>query len=273
MSVPCQSVTPNRPCSSFDFGRRPRDSQPRRDQQARCLSWTATTMPAFADRRRLHCRMRDRVIVVTGASSGIGAAAAEKLAAEGATVVLVARRAEALADIAARCGGNAHVIVADVTVRDAVRQVVADAIARAGRIDVWINNAGPRHHPAAIGADGRGRRRHDARQREVRALRDAGSAAALQGTGRRAHHQRVVDAGAAAAGAGAIRLHRREVLRERAHRHDARRGAGHPPRHPALPRLTGHRLDGVREERRARRTGFARLPERAGGVGGGGRHC
>jgi NADP-dependent 3-hydroxy acid dehydrogenase YdfG len=86
--------------------------------------------------------MRDRVIVVTGASSGIGAAVAEKLAADGATVVLVARRAEALADVAARCGANAHVAVADVTERSAVRRVVSDTIARAGRIDVWINNAG-----------------------------------------------------------------------------------------------------------------------------------
>ena len=86
--------------------------------------------------------MRDRVIVVTGASSGIGAAAAERLAADGATVVLVARRAEALADVARRCGDHAHVVVADVTMRDAVRRVVSDTIARAGRIDVWINNAG-----------------------------------------------------------------------------------------------------------------------------------
>ena len=81
-------------------------------------------------------------MVVTGASSGIGAAAAESLAADGATVVLVARRADALADVAARCGGRALVMVADVTVRDEVRRVVSDAIARAGRIDVWINNAG-----------------------------------------------------------------------------------------------------------------------------------
>ena len=86
--------------------------------------------------------MRDRVIVVTGASSGIGAAAAERLAADGATVVLVARRADALADVAARCGGRRYVVVADVTVRDEVRRVVSDTIARAGRIDVWINNAG-----------------------------------------------------------------------------------------------------------------------------------
>ncbi len=86
--------------------------------------------------------MTDKVVVITGASAGIGAAAAELLASRGMKVVLVARRKEALDAVAAKCDGNAFVVVADVTDRDAVRRVVESAIERFGRIDVWINNAG-----------------------------------------------------------------------------------------------------------------------------------
>jgi short-subunit dehydrogenase len=86
--------------------------------------------------------MDSHVIVITGASSGIGAAAAERLAAEGARVVLVARRADRLAEVAARCGAQAKTIVADMTVRADVDRVVAEVLATSGRIDVWINNVG-----------------------------------------------------------------------------------------------------------------------------------
>ncbi len=86
--------------------------------------------------------MTDKVVVITGASAGIGAAAAELLASRGMKVVLVARRKEALDAVAAKCDGNALVVVADVTDRAAVRRVVDSAIERFGRIDVWINNAG-----------------------------------------------------------------------------------------------------------------------------------
>jgi len=80
--------------------------------------------------------------VVTGASSGIGAALSELLAAEGYSVALLARRRDVLNEIAARCGGRAHVVVADMTRRDDVARAVADVLARFGRIDVWVNNAG-----------------------------------------------------------------------------------------------------------------------------------
>jgi short-subunit dehydrogenase len=86
--------------------------------------------------------MQDKVVVITGASGGIGAAASEEVARRGALVVLVARREAALRDVAAKCGGRAHVIVADVTRRDEVRRVVQESIARFGRIDVWVNNVG-----------------------------------------------------------------------------------------------------------------------------------
>jgi NADP-dependent 3-hydroxy acid dehydrogenase YdfG len=83
-----------------------------------------------------------KVIVITGASSGIGAALGELLASQGHQVVLVARRRQALEEVASRCGGRATVQVADVTDRAQVRDVVSATIARLGRIDVWVNNAG-----------------------------------------------------------------------------------------------------------------------------------
>lgn len=86
--------------------------------------------------------MIDKVVVITGGSGGIGAATARRLAAEGASVALVARRKDALEDIARACGSRAHPIVADVTKRDDVKRVVADSIARFGHVDVWINNVG-----------------------------------------------------------------------------------------------------------------------------------
>lgn len=84
----------------------------------------------------------NKVVVITGASSGIGASLAELLASRGASLMLVARRKDALDAVAARCGANAHAVVADATRRDDVRGVVEQAIARFGRIDVWINNVG-----------------------------------------------------------------------------------------------------------------------------------
>jgi len=86
--------------------------------------------------------MRDKVIVVTGASGGIGAALATTVGRQGAAVALVARREPELRSLAARCGGRALPIVADVTRRRAVRNVVATAVAHFGHIDVWVNNVG-----------------------------------------------------------------------------------------------------------------------------------
>lgn len=86
--------------------------------------------------------MAGRIVVVTGASSGIGAAAATAIAATGDIPVLVARRREALDAALATCGAGASALVADVTDRAQVQQVVREAIARHGRIDVWINNVG-----------------------------------------------------------------------------------------------------------------------------------
>lgn len=86
--------------------------------------------------------MKDKVIVVTGASSGIGAAFAELAGTQGASVALIARRGEVLQQVAARCGPNALAVVADMTDRSAVKRAVAEILKRFGKIDVWVNNAG-----------------------------------------------------------------------------------------------------------------------------------
>jgi NADP-dependent 3-hydroxy acid dehydrogenase YdfG len=86
--------------------------------------------------------MSSTVVVITGASSGIGAALAERLARDGASVALVARRADALAAVAARCGDQALVVVADMTVRADAERAVRETLARFDHIDVWINNVG-----------------------------------------------------------------------------------------------------------------------------------
>jgi NADP-dependent 3-hydroxy acid dehydrogenase YdfG len=86
--------------------------------------------------------LADRVVVITGASAGIGASLATLVAARGGRPILVARRAEALGEVAARCGEGALTVVADVTVRADVQRIVDDVLGRHGRIDVWVNNAG-----------------------------------------------------------------------------------------------------------------------------------
>lgn len=85
---------------------------------------------------------QNKVVVITGASSGIGAALAQLLGARGMSIVLVARRKAELETVAAQCGPNALVAVADVSVRSDVKRVVAQTLDRFGRIDVWVNNAG-----------------------------------------------------------------------------------------------------------------------------------
>jgi NADP-dependent 3-hydroxy acid dehydrogenase YdfG len=86
--------------------------------------------------------MPDRIVVITGASSGIGAALAEHLGGAGFGVVLAARRRGELEAVAARCGESAIAVVADVTRRDEVQRVLDRALERFGHVDVWVNNAG-----------------------------------------------------------------------------------------------------------------------------------
>ncbi|HVU03448.1 MAG TPA: SDR family oxidoreductase [Polyangiaceae bacterium] len=86
--------------------------------------------------------MPSKVVVVTGASSGIGASLSEVLGKQGHRVVLVARRAAELDAVRPRCGAEAITAVADVTRRGDVEQALATAIAKFGHVDVWVNNAG-----------------------------------------------------------------------------------------------------------------------------------
>ncbi|WP_435590257.1 SDR family oxidoreductase [Nocardia sp. bgisy118] len=86
--------------------------------------------------------MTDSVALVTGASSGIGRAIARRLAADGMRVVAAARRIDRLHELAEASGGAIEPCALDVTDRDAVRRAVDDLVARHGRLDVFVANAG-----------------------------------------------------------------------------------------------------------------------------------
>eukprot|EP01105_Mastigella_eilhardi_P022445 TRINITY_DN5520_c0_g1_i1.p1 TRINITY_DN5520_c0_g1~~TRINITY_DN5520_c0_g1_i1.p1 ORF type:complete len:299 (-),score=78.29 TRINITY_DN5520_c0_g1_i1:84-893(-) len=88
--------------------------------------------------------MEGKVVVITGASGGIGAALAEAVARRGGRVVLAARRGDKLGEVRARCGGEttALSVVADVCRRADVERVRDEALAKFGHVDVWVNNVG-----------------------------------------------------------------------------------------------------------------------------------
>lgn len=86
--------------------------------------------------------IHNKVIVITGASSGMGAATAGKLAKLGAKVVLAARREEQLQALVAAAGDNAMYVATDVSRQPDVDNLMARAIDRFGKVDVWWNNAG-----------------------------------------------------------------------------------------------------------------------------------
>lgn len=90
-------------------------------------------------------RIQGKVVVVTGASSGLGEATARHLAAQGAAVVLGARRSERIQALARELtdrGAKALALQTDVTKRDEVQRLVAAAVEVHGRVDVLLNNAG-----------------------------------------------------------------------------------------------------------------------------------
>ena len=78
--------------------------------------------------------MKDQVIVITGASAGIGATLAELVGSRGARPVLLARRERELQEVAARCGPDALAIVADVTRREDLQRAVEAALAASVRL-------------------------------------------------------------------------------------------------------------------------------------------
>jgi short-subunit dehydrogenase len=88
--------------------------------------------------------LNDQVIVITGASQGIGRETALQLAAHGASIVIAARNEVALRELATqveRLGGQVESVVTDVAEHDQVERLAERAVERFGRIDTWVNNA------------------------------------------------------------------------------------------------------------------------------------
>lgn len=102
--------------------------------------------------------MRGKTCIITGASSGIGKAAALELAARGANVVLVCRDAArgdaAMREVASQGGGTVELLVADLATQQEVRRLAGEILAKHPRIDVLVNNAGGIFGQRQLTADG-----------------------------------------------------------------------------------------------------------------------
>nr|WP_234802621.1 SDR family NAD(P)-dependent oxidoreductase [Mycobacteroides salmoniphilum] len=95
--------------------------------------------------RSLRSSVRNKIVMITGGSSGIGQAAALQIGEAGGTVLLVARSEDKLQETAAQVGdvgGTAHVFPCDLSDMDAIDRMVKDVLADHGRVDILINNAG-----------------------------------------------------------------------------------------------------------------------------------
>jgi NAD(P)-dependent dehydrogenase (short-subunit alcohol dehydrogenase family) len=93
----------------------------------------------------LEATVAERITLITGASSGIGAATARRIGAAGGTVLLVARTSEKLEEVAAevaRAGGTAHAHPCDLSDLDDIERLADEVLARHGRVDILVNNAG-----------------------------------------------------------------------------------------------------------------------------------
>jgi NAD(P)-dependent dehydrogenase (short-subunit alcohol dehydrogenase family) len=107
--------------------------------------WERRLDPEALNDRNLRAALRDRVVVVTGASSGIGRATALLLARHGAHTVLVSRTKEKLEELQREidaAGGHSEVMPTDLSDLDACEAMIRDVLAQHGRVDILINNAG-----------------------------------------------------------------------------------------------------------------------------------
>lgn len=107
--------------------------------------WERHLDPEAPTAPNLRSMLEDRVVIVTGASSGIGRVVARRVASHGATVVLVARSAEKLEELRGEieaAGGTARSYPADLSDLDACDALVGRVLADHGRIDILVNNAG-----------------------------------------------------------------------------------------------------------------------------------
>jgi len=86
--------------------------------------------------------VRSKVVIVTGASSGIGAALGQAFSREGACVTLTARRLDRLREVARKCGNEVLIIPSDLTLGPDRKTIVEKTLERWGRIDILVNNAG-----------------------------------------------------------------------------------------------------------------------------------
>jgi short-subunit dehydrogenase len=102
-------------------------------------------LPNPLERRTLDRAVRGKIVMVTGASSGIGEALALKIADAGGEVLLVARTRDKLEEVAARirdAGGACHVHPCDLSDRDDIGRMADEVLAERGRVDILVNNAG-----------------------------------------------------------------------------------------------------------------------------------
>jgi NAD(P)-dependent dehydrogenase (short-subunit alcohol dehydrogenase family) len=115
-------------------------------EQVVLTSMRPPILPTLLNRpNRETFEIKGKRVLLTGASSGIGEAAAEKLASRGATVVVVARRQELLNELVTRitdAGGHARAYARDLSDLDAIDELVATVEAEFGGIDILVNNAG-----------------------------------------------------------------------------------------------------------------------------------